>query len=204
VETSYIHSTGSKSLAAFIDHTALKEHDSKRHLKFEKYFQGHNANGDLSCIAKDTCMVEWNVQNTCDLKLTTPICPLTTRECSLIASDNYTFHINSGTTSHFSPKNSDFVELYAIPILHVGGINGTSLAAIGRGKIVIICGKGWKLTLKDALYVPQVTLHLISVGRLTNEGILSTFSLNECTLYHGTKVMANGRCTGKGLYLMNA
>jgi len=178
--------------------------DSKRHLKLERYFQGHNANGDLSCIAKDTCMVEWNAQNTCDLKPATPIHPLTTRECSLIMSNNYMFHINSGTMSHCSPKHPDFMELDAIPIQHVGGINGTSIAAIGRGKIVAICGKGWKLTLKDTLYVPQVTLCLISMGRLADEGILSTFSLNECILCCGTKVMANGRCTGKGLYLMKA
>jgi len=125
-------------------------------------------------------------------------------KCSNAAVNDTPHYFDSGAMSHCSPECSNFMELDAILIWHVGGINGTSIAAIGRGKIVAICGKGWKLTLKDALYVPQVTLHLISVGRLTNEGILSTFSLNECTLYHGTKVMANGRCTGKGLYLMNA
>src|SRR6266481_5917460 len=116
--------------------------------------------------------------------------------------DGHIFHLDSGATSHGSPEHSDFVELDTIPIRQVGGINGTSIAAVGWGKIIATCGKGRKLTPKDVLYVPQVTLHLISVGRLANEGILSTFDLNDCTLHHGSKVMANGKRIGKGLYLI--
>jgi len=68
VQTPDTHSTGSKSLAAFIDDTAPKKQDNKRHLKLDKHFQGRNTDGYLSCIAKDTCMVKWNIQNTCNLK----------------------------------------------------------------------------------------------------------------------------------------
>src|SRR5882724_13723088 len=54
----------------------------------------------------------------------------------------------------------------------------------------------------QVLYVPQATLWLISMGRLADEGIISSFSPDECTLHHGSKVMAHGKCTGKGLYII--
>ena len=116
--------------------------------------------------------------------------------------DGHIFHLDSGATSHCSPKCSDFVELDTIPTRQVGGINGTSIAAVRQGKIIATCRKVRKLTLKDILYVPQATLRLISVRRLADEGILSTFDPNDCTLCHGSKVMANGKHIGKGLYLI--
>jgi len=73
VEKSDIHSTGSESLAAFIDDATQKEPDNKRSPKLKKYFQGCGADGDLSCTAKDTCLVEWNDETTCNLSFTMPL-----------------------------------------------------------------------------------------------------------------------------------
>src|SRR6266481_34234 len=78
VTTSDAHSTRSEPLAAFIDN--IEEPNNTNSLKLRKYFQGRNADGDLSCLAKDTCMVEWNSETTCNLPPATPVFPLTTNE----------------------------------------------------------------------------------------------------------------------------
>src|SRR6266481_233691 len=121
-------------------------------------------------------------------------------ECALSTHTNQLFHVDSGATSHCSPERSDFSELRAIPTCLIGGINGTSIAAIGQGRIIIRCGKGRKLTLTNVLYVPQATLHLISIGRLANNNILSSFTSDGCILCKGPKVIVNAKRSQKGLY----
>src|SRR5882724_12757233 len=84
------------------------------------------------------------------------------------------FYCDSGATSHISPSHSDFMELTQIPVQQVHGMNGSSVAALGRGKIRLRCSKGRVLILKDALYVPAAALHLISIGRLCDDGLVAT------------------------------
>src|SRR5882672_3466117 len=60
--------------------------------------------------------------------------------------------IDSGCTSHCSPIRSDFIDLMPIPHHAVCGMNGSSIPAIGVGTIRLKCGKGRKLTLKNALF----------------------------------------------------
>src|SRR6266481_7340264 len=66
------------------------------------------------------------------------------------------------------------------------------------------CGKGQKLTLTNVLYVPQATLHLISIGHLADNSILSSFTSDGCILRKGPKVIANAKRSQKGLYSLTA
>ena len=66
--------------------------------------------------------------------------------------------IDSGCTSHCSPVCSDFTHLEPIPHRPIRGMNGDLIPAVGMGTIKLRCGKGRKLTLKNALFVPDAAL----------------------------------------------
>jgi len=85
----------------------------------------------------------------------------------------------------------------------INSINGTSIAGIGRGKIIVKIGKGRKLNLVDVLYVPQASLRLISVGRLADGGVSSLFNKMRCSLICGSKNIAPRTRTGISLYSLN-
>jgi len=70
------------------------------------------------------------------------------------------------------------------------------------GTIHIKCGKGRRLTLKDALYIPDVKLHLVSIGHLSDDEFRSSFTTHSCTILHGSKTIAKGLQHGKGLYML--
>ena len=114
----------------------------------------------------------------------------------------YPFYCDSGATSHVSPVCSDFLKLVQIPARQVRGMNGSSISAVGRGKIRLRGGKGRVLTLVDALYVPVATLRLISVGRLCDNRLIAVFDATGCSFQtNARKIVAGGTHTGKDLYL---
>jgi len=142
-------------------------------------------------MIQDTCSIEWNDKTTHPSNFAANMCLLTADEQALSTVIDQLFHIDSGATSHCSPNRSDFSEINLIPTCLIGGINGTSIAAIGKGKMTIRCGKGRKLTLNGILYVPQASLYLISVGQLADDNILSSFDSDMCTLHQGFKIITN-------------
>src|SRR6266481_9393531 len=73
--------------------------------------------------------------------------------------------IDLGCTSHISPVRSDFTSLTQIPHREVHGMSRVSIPAVATGTITLKCRKGRKITLRDALFVPAASLHLISVGK---------------------------------------
>jgi len=93
------------------------------------------------------------------------------------------------------------MELMQIPIQQVHGMNGSSVAALGRGKIRLCCGKG---RVKDALYIPTAALHLFSIGQLCDDGLIATFNSTGHNFRNKNgKVIARGTQTGKDLYHFN-
>jgi hypothetical protein len=175
-----------------------------------QHFSNRPSDGDISCIANDLghgrekCSIEWNNETTREAPVTlADISPIPTTEFVNIATPNDPFYVDLGATSHCSPHCSDFVELRPIPPCKINGINGTSIAGIGRGKIIVKIGKGRKLTLVDVLHVPQASLHLISFGRLADGGVSSLFNKKRCSLMCGSKTIATRTHTGISLYSLN-
>jgi hypothetical protein len=163
----------------------------------------------MSCITISStdggkCSIKWN-SSTTRLACITPadISPILTTEYVNVATPNDPFYVDSGTTSHCLPHHSDFLKLNPIPPCKINSTNGTLIAAIGRGKIVIKLRKGRKLTLTEALYIPQAALCLISVGHMADSGVSSLFHSTSCALMCGLKMIATGTCTGTSFYSLN-
>ena len=148
--------------------------------------------GSKSCALlseSPECSVDWNnMQAPTTDSYTTPFTP------------PYLF--DSGATSHCSPYREDFSQLTSIPTREFKGINGSSISAIAIGTIHIKCGKGQRLTLKDALYIPDVGLCLISIGQLSDDGLHASFTATTCDIQRGSKMIAKGSQHGKGLYML--
>ena len=54
--------------------------------------------------------------------------------------------------------------------------------------------------LKNTLYVPDASIHLISVGKLGDAGFKTIFDAETCKIFHGSKIMAQCVRQGTSLY----
>ena len=118
----------------------------------------------------------WNEQTTTLTHMKGLEIPKTGDEQACAAtSAPHPYCIDSGCTSHCSPICSDFTDFQ--PILHcpIHGMNSDSIPAVGTGTIRLRCGKGRRLTLKNALFVPDTALRLISVGKLADDNLTTLF-----------------------------
>ena len=98
------------------------------------------------------------------------------------------------------PFKSDFVKIYSINPKEIHGVNSTSIPTIGIGVIIVRCGNGRRFILNDALFAPQVALHLISSGRLRDEGFQVVFEASCCQVLKNRKILAKGTSKGRHLY----
>jgi len=105
---------------------------------------------------------------------------LVVEEITTISSTNTLFCFDTGATSHISLFKSDFIKIFPMEPMEIWGVNGASILAIGIGIIKVRCGKGSNFTLNYTPYAPQATLHLISVGRLRDEGCQISFEAAHC------------------------
>jgi transposase InsO family protein len=63
--------------------------------------------------------------------------------------------------------------------------NGDKIEAIGRGKVILMSGESHRpiqLTLKEVLYVPNIDVNLISVKKVTENGLCVKFINKSCYL----------------------
>ncbi len=116
------------------------------------------------------------------------------------------FHLDSGATNHISPEHSDFKNLHAIEPHAIEGFNGSSTNAIGVGDIDLCIASGHKLLLRDVLYIPQGTTHLISISAVADNGYtLITFGKHECWIHdrHNKIIVRGSRSSDSGLYTLH-
>ena len=133
------------------------------------------------------CSVDWNNS------------PPQTDIIAAATSQLYYF-FDLGATSHCSPDHADFSVLHLIPTRQVRGINGSTISTVAIGDIHLKCGKGRRLILTDALYIPDANLRLISIGCLGDVGLKASFNATQCNILRGSKTIAQGMRQGTGLY----
>jgi hypothetical protein len=118
------------------------------------------------------------------------------------------FILDSGATIHISLDTSDFFELKPIAPRLIKGIGGSSISTMGIGRIHLQIAKSLELTLEPVLFIPEASVHLISIFILGSgpQKLVSHFDGSGCWLTNtsGTTI-ASGKISamGKHLYTLN-
>ncbi len=115
------------------------------------------------------------------------------------------FWLDSGASTHISPERSDFFELHAITPRSVMGVGGSSILAIGIGKIRLYVGKGRCLILDNVLFIPTSSVRLLSVSGLTRSlHCQITFKADLVEILNKSgALLATGSLTARNLYKLH-
>ena len=111
---------------------------------------------------------------------------------------------DSGTTRHISPYHERFENLVNIPNKSFTAANRQKFIATGVGDMIVKVPNGYdvsRLCLTEVLFSPEVGYTLVSIGRLDELGLSTTFAEGFCTI-RGSEGETIGRIprTSKGLY----
>lgn len=120
--------------------------------------------------------------------------------------DDCAWSIDSGASNHMTGRKDLFSNFSEEPQRNVTLADGNCMQACGKGTVVFRVQKGNlrnMLTANDVLYVPGMADNLISVSKLTDSGIIVTFSGNDCTAYKGNKLVFSA-LKEAGIYRLQA
>ena len=67
----------------------------------------------------------------------------------------YPFFLDTGATTHITPKRSNFELLHLIAPYPISGVRGSCIYAVGKGTVKIRISDGVHLTLDNVLFVPK-------------------------------------------------
>src|SRR5271155_17684 len=119
---------------------------------------------------------------------------------------NAPFFVDSGASSGISPDKNDFTNLRPFS-RKVKGIGGSSINAHGIGDIRIEVAKNFYLWLRNALFIPNATVRLVSVSSLTRDSNVSVhFDYQTCWITDSTtgiKIAKGSLLPDKNLYALN-
>ncbi|CCM06581.1 uncharacterized protein FIBRA_08859 [Fibroporia radiculosa] len=76
------------------------------------------------------------------------------------------FFFDSGASTHLTPCQSNFVSFCSILPCGIRGVNGSVIYALSIGRVSLSLPTGSTLALDDVLFVPQATVHLLSISAL--------------------------------------
>ncbi|CDO77251.1 hypothetical protein BN946_scf184753.g1 [Trametes cinnabarina] len=146
----------------------------------------------LACSAPLVCSLDWD--SDAAFSVSTP------------AASSEPFLFDSGASTHVSPLRSDFTTLTPISPHGIRGVNGSIIYAVGIGQIHLTVGRGKRLTLEHALYVPNATVRLISVRALCDgpHAYRVDFAADGVTVRHRSGALFfTGRRVNRGLYALS-
>lgn len=161
----------------------------------------------LICLDDLTTSINWaenftsNIDNTA-YSATAPNTNLRTK-----ISDTRPFIMDSGASIHISPNASDFLDLSTIEPRSIKGVGGSSINAVGIGKIKLHISGNNVLILDPVLYVPHATVRLVSVKAIAQSQQLTTsFNATGCwiTSLSGTTIATGTLAASRlGLFTLN-
>ena len=139
-------------------------------------------NGYMAWIEEEPkTSVDWN-KNTCSADVLTAT-PLQQSKHTPIDLKSHPFFLDTGASISLSPEPTDFVSITPISSRSVSGVGGSSITAIGRGDIKLHIARGASIILRDALYIPNATVRLISIRCLARDSnIVAHFDDTKCWL----------------------
>ena len=104
------------------------------------------------------------------------------------------FIIDSGASNHTCCSKSRFKSINKCEQESVRVADQGELKVKGIGTVEIVTitdGIETKITINEVLYIPEMTVNLISVGRLIQKGLRVIFEQNECKIMFGKELVAN-------------
>lgn len=103
------------------------------------------------------------------------------------------WYIDSGETSHMT-NNKDFLTIFESKEENIKTANGelTKVYGFGSGTITCITDKGQRqrITITDAMYVPDLDSNLLSVSKLTQKGFEVSFNEKSCKITKNNSIIA--------------
>ena len=115
------------------------------------------------------------------------------------------FFLDSGSSSHISCFQSDFINLTKLSEpRRVSGVGNASVYALGVGTIELLLPEtNARLRLLNALYVPNANARLVSISQLDRLGYSTTFCAGYCRLADDNNtVVAVCTLTSSNLYAL--
>jgi gag-polypeptide of LTR copia-type len=98
----------------------------------------------------------------------------------------YDFLLDSGASSHMSPNQDWFHILYQIPLRQIILGDSSKVTATAAGDIMLKLpyknGAVLKLLITEVLYVPDLSLNLLSCFKLAERDVACIFDKTECML----------------------
>src|SRR6478752_804911 len=120
--------------------------------------------------------------------------------CSSIAvnESNLIWYVDSAASRHFAYSKDIFMNLKEIPKIPVRFGNDTLLFATGIGDVMLKMREGTNqqtITLRNVMYVPGLTLNLLSVAELVKQGYWVAFGQPGCSFIDSTgNVVCTATC----------
>lgn len=101
--------------------------------------------------------------------------PSQDQDIVLTTTDDQPFYVDSGATVHISPYKSDFDTLQPIMPKDIKEVGGSAITARDVGNIQLHTKDGCTLLLQNALYVPSLTIRLVSVSCISVDNDAHSF-----------------------------
>lgn len=109
--------------------------------------------------------------------------------------DSKSWIVDSGASSHMTSDRNAFVRFDGSVRSVITTADGRKLRTAGIGDCPIESiddrGKTVNITLTDVMFVPELQGSLISVGKLSTKGVMTTFNGGTCELTYGDRVIAS-------------
>jgi hypothetical protein len=114
--------------------------------------------------------------------------------------------IDSGASAHMT-SCKDAMECYkSTPISSISIGDKTKLQIIGTGNVkmtIMVDEKVVKCTITNVLHVPSLGYNLLSVGAMESNGMTASFGGGICSIFAGSKKIAQGTRVGN-IYMLDA
>src|SRR5258708_15941173 len=113
---------------------------------------------------------------------------------------------DSGASHHMSPFLHHFTNLHSIPPWAITAANSSTFTATSMGDLKINIPNGLSstpITLKDVLYAPNISLTIVTVGKIADAGYSSFFNskAKTCEIKHkSSKLVDKITKAANGLY----
>ena len=164
--------------------------------------------GWLACLDKPVVSIDW-AKFCNDINNSSAIIAALhqTHHTPITSLDTCPFYLNFGASFHISLESSDFLSLHSITSKAIKGVGGSSIMVTRIGNIKLYIAQGTYITLINVLFVPNSTIHLISISTITHDSTCDIhFSSDSCWINNMTTraIMACGMLVQlKGLYSLN-